>query len=131
MSTFTRTLTLNISADSEEEADAKTRWLIDAAEESDALPQGVKPCTAGTDINADHPDPHTAPGGPYTVCWTIDAEGGISPAAAALNAWQDNFSNWFNQPTNEECCVFDVLDTGTGQQTQVDLSDEQFAYLFD
>lgn len=69
-------------------------------------------------------------GGPYRVSWSIDGDEDFSPAQAALHAWQKNFRRGAHQPTNDEACVFTVLDPTTGQSVDIDLSDARFAHLF-
>lgn len=68
--------------------------------------------------------------GLYAVTWTIDSDEGLSPAQAALRAWQKNFRRGTHQPSNEEACVFAVLDPSTGWSVDIDLSDSKFAHLF-
>lgn len=63
------------------------------------------------------------------VAWQIDSEEEISPAQAALQAWRRNFRRGDTQPTADDACVFDVSQGNL--RIQVDLSDPQFAYLFE
>lgn len=62
------------------------------------------------------------------VAWQIDSDESVSPAQAALQAWQRNFRRGNDRPTADDACVFDV--SQGDRRVQVDLSDPQFAHLF-
>lgn len=76
-------------------------------------------------LNVHAPDPES-----HLVRWEIDSDEGISPARAAADAWQSNFHRGLDQPGPGDACVLTVVNTA-GQSVEIDLSDEQFAYLFD
>ncbi|MDX3020078.1 hypothetical protein [Streptomyces acidiscabies] len=56
----------------------------------------------------------------WLVSWEIDAEGG-SPLGAARQVWADIFGR--DGATDEDACVFTVIDNTTGQSVVIDLSD--------
>lgn len=86
-------------------------------------PPGSSAGAGATDL-----DPHQAVMGALRVTWEIDSDEDVSPARAAVEAWQRNFRRGSHQPGNEECCVFTVADGY--RRVTVDLSDDRFSFLF-
>ena len=66
------------------------------------------------------------------VTWRIDDIPSYdrSPAAAAARVWRD-LTGRTGQPGPDECCVFTVSDPVSGADAEIDISDEQYAHLFD
>jgi hypothetical protein len=66
----------------------------------------------------------------YRLEWTIDQDAS-TPAAAAREIWRQVFRRGPFQPNADEACVFTVTDPCSGRSVEIDLSDEQFAALFE
>ena len=63
----------------------------------------------------------------FNLSWNIAAYG-TSPAAAAASLWRDYFDDSGLQPAQDRACVFTVHFDAHG--LEIDLSDQQFAHLF-
>lgn len=63
----------------------------------------------------------------FDLSWNIAAYG-TSPAAAAASLWREYFENSGLQPAPDRACVFTVHFDDHG--LEIDLSDQQFAHLF-
>lgn len=65
----------------------------------------------------------------YSLSWEIDAVDAANAAGAARDIWRSIFGRGPGQPGPDEACVFTV--TQAGRSTQIDLSEERYAALFE
>lgn len=66
----------------------------------------------------------------YRLEWTI-AQDAATPAAAVQRVWRQVFRRGPLQPNADEACVFTVTESYSGRSAEIDLSDDQFAVLFE
>lgn len=103
--------------------------LVDAPHETVGwFAEQLRELVEVADPTSTPPDPRVVEPGNYVVTWRIDEET-TSPAEAAANVWRRSFRRGATQPGCDEACVF--LVACGDEEVLVDLSEEQFAHLFD
>ncbi|MFE4335375.1 hypothetical protein ACFRQM_40010 [Streptomyces sp. NPDC056831] len=61
---------------------------------------------------------------------STDSEEEAFPAQAARNTWRNSFGRDDEQPSDNDICVFIVLDRSTGRSIEIDLRDERHVHPF-